>query len=124
MKNLFFVLLLVAGFSMNTQAQNLDYWLYNESSTATWNFGMDDASPMGAQYEFGMLPMSVNPGTYGPTFTLPLEWKAEDSSGCYVTGIIPSAPFSGSSITSCGTVVYYKIQQSAPLLYEMKFAFP
>ena len=124
MKNLFFVLLLTVGFSLNSDAQDLDYWLYNISTTDTWNFAMDDASALPAVYELGMGPSSVTTGTYGSTFTLPLEWKAEDSNGCYVTDIILSAPSSGSSVTSCGTTVYYKIQQSAPLLYEMKFSFP
>jgi hypothetical protein len=124
MKQLFFVCLLMTGFAMNSDAQNLDYWLHNISPTDTWDFAMDDASPMAAVYVLGMGPTSVTPGTYGPTFTLPLEWKAQDSNGCYVTDIILSAPFSGSSVTTCGTTVYYKIQQAAPFLYQMKFQFP
>ena len=108
---------------MNSDAQDLDYYLYNISLTETWNFGMDDASIMPAQYELGM-GTGLTMGTYGSTFTLPLEWKAEDSNGCYVTDIILSAPFSGSSVTTCGTTVYYKIQQAAPFLFQMKFQFP
>ncbi|MFT4535254.1 MAG: hypothetical protein ACJA1A_000526 [Saprospiraceae bacterium] len=123
MKNLFFVMLLTVGFSVNSYAQDLDYWLYNISTTDTWDFAMDDASPLPAVYELGMGPRSVTTGTYGSTFALPLEWKTQDSNGCYVTGIIPSAPFSGSSVTTCGTTVDFKIQQSAPFLFELKFSF-
>ncbi len=114
----------MTAFSFNSDAQNLDYWLYNSSTTATWNFAMDDAGPTPPVYELGMTPSSLTTGTLSPLFTLPLEWKAADDNGCYVTGVIPSAPANGSALTTCGTTVYYKIQQAGPFLYQMKFDFP
>ena len=123
MKQFMFALLLVAGFSFSSQAQNLDYYIYNSSPTNTWDFGMV-AGSMAATYELGMAPSTLTTGTYGPFFTLPLQWKAQDNAGCWVSGVMTAAPSSGGVATSCGSTVYFAIQQSAPFLFEMKMQFP
>jgi hypothetical protein len=126
MKKLMFVLLLIAGFTMNSEAQILNYYLYNNSATQDWNFAMDDAGLSPALYELNIAPGGTRSGALNTAFqpfSFPLEWKASSSSGCYVTNT-EVGPINTTIGTTCPSInIDYKIVIIAPFLALLKMQF-
>ena len=54
MKRLFFIALLFGGLYSSSQAQTLQYWIYNTDNVMTWDFKMDDSgtAPLFMSLEF------------------------------------------------------------------------
>ena len=124
MKQLLFVCLLIAGFSLNSEAQVLNYYLYN-NSTQVWNFAMDDAGTSPALYELNINPTDSRSGalnTFLQPFSFPLDWKAGSNTGCSVYST-ETGPVNTNITTSCGSVINYKIVPVAPFLVVLKMQF-
>ncbi|MDF1698796.1 MAG: hypothetical protein P1U56_23280 [Saprospiraceae bacterium] len=117
MKNVFCIAILCIGFLSISQAQVLEYYVHNSSTTDTWNWALDDAGPSAAQYELNILPGETRSGFIG-LFSFPVEWKANDSNNCYGT-TVNAGPVPTSTLpTTCfGTNITYKIVEVVPFVY-------
>ncbi|MDF1698790.1 MAG: hypothetical protein P1U56_23250 [Saprospiraceae bacterium] len=89
----------------------------NNSSFATWNYGMDDVGPTGAIYELDINPTEVRTGVI-TDFAFPLEWKAENSFGCGVYDVI-TGPGIGGPAFPCvvPSSVNYNVTEVIPFVF-------
>ena len=125
MKRLF----LSAFFALATfaamQAQQLDYYLYNNSNQ-TWNFKMQDSGSSGAVYELNIAPGQSRSGTIA-NFSFNLEWAAENGLGCYTTTLEtgPVFPEITIPVPPCvpPTSITYKIEPLAFGNFVLKMQF-
>jgi len=124
MKKLLFIALFFIGFVSMSNAQTFTYYLSNSSPTDTWQFGLDDAGPTPAVYEYNILPGQFRTGSFN-NFAFQLEWKAEDSNNCgiYQNNAGPTAVITAP--TSCfGTNVTYQVGTIIPFVhYYLKLEF-
>jgi len=116
----------MAGFSMSSDAQILNYYLYNNSATDSWSFAMDDAGASPALYELNIAPNDNRSGslnTFFQPFSFPLDWKAVNTSNCYVS-TTELGPVNTTIGTTCpGVDIDYKIVQVSPFVYVLKMQF-
>ena len=125
MKKLFCLALFAMGFFVSIEAQTLNYYLENSSSTDTWFFKMEDAN--GNQLNFAtILPGGSVNSTLPGTFAFPLSWSAEDSNGCGTSGTItaPVGPtYPTYPCSSPPSAMKYQLVQTGPLSYLLEFGF-
>jgi len=116
MKKLLFAAILTIGCFTMSQAQQFSWFLGNASATETWKWALDDAGISPAVYET-MLPMQTATGSFN-NFAFPIEWKAEDSNGCYLTqfNLGPTAVINAGT-TCLGTNVKYQVGTIAPFVH-------
>lgn len=122
MKKFFFAVLFTIGLISMSQAQTCDYYVVNADPVDTWDFAMDDAGPFPAIYELNILPNQMRTGSIPFLFAFPLEWKAQDSNGCFVTQIAPGPTGVITAPTSCaGTTAMYQVGTVIPFVqYYLK----
>ncbi len=117
MKNLFCITILCVGFLSISQAQVLEYFVANGTTTDTWDWAIDDAGPTPPIYELNILPGQQRQGFIG-FFSFPVEWKASDNNNCYVTNLDPGPVLATTLPTTCpGVTVTYKIVEIVPFVY-------
>jgi len=109
MKKILFIALLIGGMYTSSQAQTLQYWIYNTDNVMTWDFKMDDFGGAAPVYELGIAPNTNRVGVMGPAFAWPLEWKASSNFGCSATDILAGPiPFMTTPSSCPGIDVNYK----------------
>lgn len=119
MKKLFFAAIFSIGLFSMSQAQVMDYYLYNASPTDNWNVAMDDAGPFPAVYEYNIVPGELRTGSIPFLFQFPLDWKAVDSNNCQVYQTVFAPIPNGITVpTTCpGTNVTYGVGVFIPFVY-------
>lgn len=118
MKKLLCIALICIGFISISQAQVLEYYVgVNSASTTNWDWAISDAGPTPALYEFNIAPGTQRQGFIG-LFSFPVEWKAQDTNGCYVSNLDPGPVAATTLPTTCpGVTVIYKIVEIVPFVY-------
>jgi len=116
MKKVLCFLAFFVGILAVSQAQTLQYEVTNVSPNK-WNWAMDDAGPSPAQYEFAILPGETRVGGVG-SFAFPLDWKAQDGNGCYVSQTDFGPVLATTLPTTCGFTasVTYKVVEIIPFV--------
>jgi len=117
MKKLFFGALFMIGAIFTSQAQTCDYYVYNADPNDPWDWAMADSGPFPAIYELNITPGQLRTGSVPFLFAFPLDWKAQDSNGCYIYETAPGpTPVITAASTCAGTVAYYQVGTIIPLV--------
>jgi len=126
MKKLFFAAILTIGCFTMGQAQQFSWYMSNWSTTDTWDWKL--APNVGPSVsELNILPGQFRTGTLFTGSLFPIQWKAQDSNGCYITQMnfgptpVIIAP------TTCGaaTSVTYQVGTITPFVhFYIKIGFP
>jgi len=117
MKNLLCVAILCIGFFSISQAQVLEYYVANGTTNQKWDWAISDAGPTPAIYELNMAPGEQRQGFIG-FFAFPVEWKAVNNNGCYVSNLDLGPVLATTLPTTCASVtVIYKIVEIVPFVY-------
>ena len=118
MKKFFFIAVLTLSTLAVSQAQTCDYYVSNANPVNTWDWAMDDAGPFPAIYEFGILPGQTRQGAVPNLFAFPLDWKAQDSNGCYIYETAPGPTAVLTAPSTCATTnAIYQVGTFIPFVY-------